>query len=49
MRAIGVNVKKVLVDTEEMLRWANENNRLLDSEARTEYVTFVLRSRAKGA
>jgi len=45
LRANGLNVKKVSVDTEEMLIWANENGRSLDGEARSEYAVYLLKHR----
>ena len=42
LRANGLNVKKVSVDTEEMLIWANEHGRSLDGEARSEYAVYIL-------
>lgn len=45
LRANGHMIQKVLVDTEEMLAWANENNRELDSSARSEYSVFILQQR----
>jgi hypothetical protein len=47
LRANGVAIKKVLVDMEEMLRWANEKGRPLNSEARSEYVAFILSQKSK--
>ena len=45
--ATGVNVKKVSVDTEEMLLWANEHGRTIDGEARSEYALYLLQHREK--
>ena len=47
LRANGANIKKVLVDTEEMLIWVNEQNRPLNGEARSEYAAFILQHREK--
>ena len=47
IRASGANIKKVLVDTEEMLMWANEQNRPLNGETRSEYAAFILQHREK--
>lgn len=46
LRANGHMIQKVLVDTEEMLAWANENNRELDSSARSEYAVIILQQRS---
>ena len=43
----GVNVKKVSVDTEEMLLWANEHGRTIDGEAPSEYALYLLQHREK--
>ena len=45
LKANGVNIKKVSVDTEEMLIWANEQGRPLDGEARSEYAANLLQDR----
>ena len=43
LKATGVNVKKVSVDTEGMLLWANEHGRSLDGEARSQYAIYLLK------
>lgn len=45
LKTNGVNVKKVLVDTEEMLLWANDQGYKLNGEARSEYAAFLLKRR----
>jgi phage-related minor tail protein len=47
LRNNGANVKKVSVDTEKMLLWANENNRPINGKARSEYAAYLLRQRKK--
>ncbi|MEA3412470.1 MAG: hypothetical protein U9R74_13160 [Pseudomonadota bacterium] len=45
LKANRVDIKKVSVDTEEMLIWANEHGRPLDGEARSEYAAHILQGR----
>lgn len=45
LRSMGHHPKKVLIDANAMQKWVNEQNRILDASARTEYVTFLLRER----
>lgn len=45
LSANGVNVKKVLVNTEEILNWVNDHGRPLDVKARSEYAAFILNRR----
>ncbi len=47
LRNNGENVKKVSVDTEKMLLWANENNRPINGETRSEYAVYLLQQRKK--
>jgi len=44
-RNSGINVKKISVDTEALLLWANEHERPLDGDARAEYAAFRLKER----
>ncbi len=45
LTATGLNIVKVSVDTEDMLRWANEKKRPLDSAARAAYAAFLVQIR----
>jgi len=47
LRAQGLNIVKVSVDTEAMLFWVNSKGLPLDGEARSEYVASVLQQRAQ--
>ena len=47
LREKGMDVKKVSVDTEEMLLWANEHGHQLDGDARTQYAIYLMKKREK--
>jgi len=43
----GINTKKICADTEALLLWANEHERPLDGNARSEYAALTLQEREK--
>ena len=45
LKSQGLNIKKILVDTEEMLLWANEQGRDLNGDLRSQYAAHILKSR----
>jgi len=46
-RKQGMHVKKIVVDTEALVRWCNEQGCLLDADARSRYVAFKLQARER--
>ena len=45
LKSKGLNIKKVLVDTEEMIIWSNEQSKELNGELRSQYAAHVLKNR----
>ena len=44
LKAIGVTIRKVLVDVEDMTAWCKRNRRPADADARAAYVSEQLRT-----
>jgi len=44
-RRQGMHVKKIVVDTEALIRWSNEQGCPLDGDARSRYVALKLQAR----
>ncbi len=45
LKSKGLNIKKILVDTEEMLIWANEKGKELNGDMRSQYAAHILKNR----
>jgi hypothetical protein len=43
LKAIGVTIRKILVDVEDLTAWCRRNRRPVDGDARTAYVADQLR------
>ncbi len=44
LKAIGVTIRKVLVDVDDLAAWCGRNRRPVDADARTAYVADQLRN-----
>ena len=44
LKAIGVTIRKVLVDVEDLTAWCRRNRRPVDADSRAAYVADQLRS-----
>jgi hypothetical protein len=44
LKGIGVTIRKILVDVEDLAAWCRRNRRPVDADARAEYVAEQLRS-----
>jgi hypothetical protein len=44
LKAIGVTIRKILVDVEDLTTWCRRNRRPVDADSRTAYVADQLRS-----
>ena len=46
-QASGQPIKKVKINLEELLFWCNEKGKVVNSESRAEYVTFIIQQQDK--
>jgi hypothetical protein len=44
LKAIGVTIRKILVDVEDLAAWCRRNRRPVDADSRTAYIAEQLRS-----